>query len=287
MGPAVNDWRKMQLALPNGLAGLQKKWCESLHPQVRRIIGTWHLPLMHVMTKEAGSEDKFFCLDFTAGLTGRAAHSFVLPLKITKPALSVRELIRNAPARNAELLAAVRSSGDIDLDRASLLKTQQEIDAGLMLGPWDASALPYWLTVVSRCFPIWEHHGAQAQRKCRNIDDMSESGLTTVEDFEAYIPRGIAHILALVRSLQHLFSSHTQLLGYTADFKAAYRQIALAPDQFNLQGIAWWDCKQNKEGDGGCADGLGIWLPPRSCQLGALSDFAGNHSLAPLVFVRP
>ena len=253
MGPAVNDWRKMQFArirqLANDLAGLQEKWCESLHPQVRRIIGKWHLPLMHVLAKEAGSEDMFFCLDFTAGLTcaGRAAHSFVLPLKITKPALSVQELLRNAPARNAELLAAVRSSGDIDLDRASLLKTQQEIDAGLMLRPWDASALPSWVTVVSRRFPIWEHHGAQAQRKCRNIDEMSESGLnSTVEDFETYIPRGIEHILALVRSLQQLFSSQTQLLGYTADFKAAYRQIAVAPDQFKLQGIAWWDCKQNK-----------------------------------------
>ena len=84
---------------------------------------------------------------------------------------------------------------------------------------------------------------------------MSESGLnSTVEDFETYIPRGIEHILALVRSLQHLFPFH-KFLGYTADFKAAYRQIAVAPDQFKLQGIAWWDCKQNK-----VMVGVQLWL---------------------------
>ena len=204
---------------------------------------------MHVLAKEAGSEDKFFCLDYSGGVpcAGRAAHSFVLPLKATKPAWTIQELLLQAPARDAELLAAVRSSGDPELDKASLLKTQQELDAGLMLGPWEATALPDWVAVVSRRFPIWEHHGAQAQKKCRNIDEMSESGLnSTVEDFETYIPHGIEHILALVRSLQHLFPFHTKFLGYTADFKAAYRQIAVAPDQFKLQGIAWWDCKQNK-----------------------------------------
>ena len=50
----------------------------------------------------------------------------------------------------------------------SLQKMQQELDDGLMLGPWEASALPEWVAVVSRRFPIWEHHGAQPTRKCRN-----------------------------------------------------------------------------------------------------------------------
>ena len=236
-------------SLAESLSGLQHKWQQSLHPQVRRIIGKWHLPLIHVLAKEAGSEDKFFCLDYSSGLpcAGRAAHSFVLPLKVTKPNLTVEELLLGAPAHNAKLLASMRSSGDIELDKASLDKTQQEIDAGLMLGPWEVSALPDWLAVVSRRFPIWEQHGSQKQKKCRNIDEMSESLLnSTVEDFETYIPHGIEHVLALVRCLRQMFPVHTELLGYTADFKAAYRQIAVSPDQFRLQGIAWWDWSQNK-----------------------------------------
>ena len=129
--------------LAGSLAGLQEKWRQSLHPQVRQIIGRWHLPLMHILAKEAGSEDKFFCLDYSGGVpcAGRAAHSFVLPLKVTKPALTIHDLLLQAPSRNAELLAAVRSSGDPELDKASLLKTQQELDAGLMLGPFGGNGI--------------------------------------------------------------------------------------------------------------------------------------------------
>lgn len=191
----------------------------------------------------------FFNLDFSLGLpfVGRAAHSFVMPLKATRPSMSVQEQLQQAPQRNQRLLASVRSSGDLELDRASLQKTQQELDDGLMLGPWEASALPEWVAVVSRRFPIWEHHGAQPTRKCRNIDDMSESLLNnTVEDFETYIPHGIEHVLALVRCLREIFPAATDLAGYTADFKAAYRQIAISPAQHKFQGIASWDCKKNQ-----------------------------------------
>lgn len=161
--------------------------------------------------------------------------------------MTVHDLVGQAPRRNAQLLAAVRFCGDNELDKASLLKTEQELDSGLMLGPWEASSVPSWVTVISRRFPIWEHHGEQSERKCRNIDEMSESLLnSTVEDFETYIPHGIEHILALVRVLQQVFSTEVKMAGYTADFKAAYRQIAVCPQQHRFQGIAWWDCKRGQ-----------------------------------------
>ena len=56
------------------------------------------------------------------------------------------------------------------------------------------------------------------------------------------MPRGIEHILALIRHLQVRFGLGVQLEGFTADFKAAYRQVAVSPSQYKFQGVAWWDC---------------------------------------------
>ena len=46
------------------------------------------------------------------------------------------------------------------LDEASYAKTKQELDAGIMLGLWSAVEFPDFVKVVSKRFPIWEHHGA-------------------------------------------------------------------------------------------------------------------------------
>lgn len=253
LGGGVVEWRAKQLlrvrALAEALRPAQVQWQQSLHPQVRKTIGSWHMPLMHILAKEAGSADLFFNLDYTVGArcVGRAQHSFVMPLKVTQPRLTVQGLLDQAPARNQQLLAAIRSSGDVELDKASLNKTQKEIESGAMSGPWPASHLPPCIAVVSRRFPIWEHYGAQAQKKCRNIDEMSESMLNaTVEDYETYSPKGIEHILALVRLLRHSFGASIELAGFTADFKAAYRQIALCPSQYKFQGVAWWDCARQE-----------------------------------------
>ena len=253
MGSTVVEWRSAQTQrirhLASELQPVRDRWRKSLHPQVRKIIGNWHLPLMHVLAMEAGSEDLFFNLDFSCGVrcVGRAAHSFVMPLKVTRPLMTLQELLFQAKTRNRVLLASVRSSGDVELDEASLAKTKQELDAGVMLGPWPADRLPDCVAVVSRRFPIWEHHGPQARRKCRNIDEMSESFLnSTVEDFETDTPRGIERILALVRVLQHLFGTDVTLCGFTADFKSAYRQVAISPSQYKFHGVAWWDCCQGK-----------------------------------------
>ena len=206
------------------------------------------MPLLHVLAIEAGSEDMFFTLDYSLGVTslGRALPSFVMPLKITKPLLTVEDLRAQAPARTALLLQSVRSSGDADLDEESLKKTQAEIDSGIMLGPWRASRLPKALRVVSRRFPIWENHGASGQRKCRNLDDMSESNINpTVEDYETYVPKGVECILALIVLLRSLFGGDINMLGWTADFKAAYRQVACNPKEYCDLGIAYWDCHAN------------------------------------------
>ena len=71
---------------------------------------------------------------------------------------------------------------------------------------------------------------------------MSESGLNgSVEDYESYAPKGIEHIMALVVLLIQFFGPQVELLGWTADFKAAYRQVACSPTEYGDLGIAWWD----------------------------------------------
>ena len=246
LGGDVVAWREQQLnrvrCLAERLRETQQRWREGLRPQVRKVIGGWHMPLLHVLAREAGSEDIFFALDFSSGArcVGRAAHSFAMPLKLTKPRMTVGDLLASAPGRNQRILASIRTSGDPALDKESLEKTQQELQSGLMLGPWQASELPSSIAVVSRRFPIWEQHGSATQRKCRNIDELSESCVnSTVEDYETYVPHGIEHILGLVRLLRELFGSDVNLAGYTADFKAAYRQVALSPLQRSRPSTRW------------------------------------------------
>ena len=206
------------------------------------------MPLMHVLAFEAGSADLFFTIDYSLGVTslGRAMHSFVMPLKITRPLSSVSDLHAHATAHSAHLLSSMRSSGDLELDAESTRKTHAELDAGTMLGPWPASRLPPWLRTVSRRFPIWENHGSAGARKCRNLDDMSESNVnSTVEDYESYSPKGIEYIMALVVLLRGMFGDSVGLLGWTADFKAAYRQVACNPSEYPDLGVAWWDFQAN------------------------------------------
>ena len=148
MGASVADWRQDRRARTLHLAQqqqpLQEAWRASLDPQVRKLIGAWHMPLMHVLAFEAGSEDLFFTSGYSVGVTslGRAMHSVVMPLKNTRPLRSVEDLHAQASSRTAALLRSVRSSGDAILDAESLRKTHAEIDAGTMLGPWRAARLP-------------------------------------------------------------------------------------------------------------------------------------------------
>ena len=171
MGSSAVEWRRSQCErvrhLSRELQPVQERWRASLHPQVRKIIGNWHLPLLHVLAVEAGCPDLFFALDISLGLPtmGRAAHSFSMPLKATRASMSLSELHAQAAQRNQQLLSSIRTSGDEELDVASAAKTKAEVDSGVMLGPWPAGNLPAWVRTISRRFPIWECHGPSGQKK--------------------------------------------------------------------------------------------------------------------------
>ena len=85
-------------------------------------------------------------------------HSFVMPLQIARPFVTLAELESRALRRNKLFLELIQSSGDAVLDEASYAKTKQELNAGIMLGPWSAEEFPDFVRVVSKRFPIWEHH---------------------------------------------------------------------------------------------------------------------------------
>ena len=171
MGSTVVEFRQDQRGrmrhLARELDAIREDWRQSLHPQVRKIVGGWHMPLIHVLAFEAGSQDLFFALDNSLGVSivGRAMHSFVMPLRITRPIITVAEMEQHALQRNQLLLQSVRSSGDTELDEANYAKTKQELASGIMLGPWSADQLPRCLKVVSRRFPIWERHGGQRDQE--------------------------------------------------------------------------------------------------------------------------
>ena len=247
VGPTVVEYRAATLqrieALGQKLLPLQAKWKASLHPQLAKIVGHWNMPLILTLGREAGIPDRFFGLDVSRGLQqlGRPGHSFNMPLRRRAPRCSKEELLEHAPRANARIISSVGPSGDPELDEYSFMQTQKEIESGTMLGPWPASSPPASIKVVSRRFAHWEHHGLSGKRKCRNLDEFSESGVNdTVDDYETYVPKGIETILALVVLLQRVFGN-IPLEGWTSDFKSAYRQVPADPREYEFLGIAFWD----------------------------------------------
>ena len=136
------------------------------------------------------------------------------------------------------LLASVRSSGDVEIDREVFNKTQDEVACGWLDGPIDVGDLEP-NAVVSRRFGIRQSSGEVV--KIRLIDDFTASNVNQTVQVEN-APK--LHTLDIVAALcMELLRQHgnTVWLGKTIDLPSAYRQLGVSPQSKWVSYIAVYD----------------------------------------------
>ena len=85
--------------------------------------------------------------------------------------------METSTSRNAWLIGRMAAPADDKLAQSSWAKTQEEIDKGIALGPFNhLHELPFATLAVVCRKGIWEKHGTATEFKVRNIDDFLVRG---------------------------------------------------------------------------------------------------------------
>ena len=78
-------------------------------------------------------------------------------------------------------------------------------------------------------FPIWEQRGGSLDPSCRNIDNGPQGGENALAATRfTNRPADLDQFVGMIRHFMELFAGLT-LLGFTSDFKSAYRQCTACP----------------------------------------------------------
>ena len=217
--------------------------------------------------------DPRFLIDYVLGMStfgwADVAPNFVP--RETSPEAPLDAAWKDIEAHNSFIMSRVQSSGDPELDEASWSKTKAEFEDGSLVGPFSSleEVQRRWgkVRLLPR-FPIWEQHGGAEQAKCRNIDNGLLGGQNAFTgSFFTNRPGDVDSFVGLVRAMMEAFPDQ-QLLGFTSDFKSAYRQCTASPEH-----AAFWV--------------LTIWNPETQSQVFAVASAQlFGCSLAPLNFCR-
>ncbi len=145
------------------------------------------------------------------------------------------------PAINQRVLGRVRPSGDEVLDLESFGKSLQEVERGVLDGPFlNVTDLPYSdPTFVPRA-GIWEMHGDAVKQTVRSIDDMLVTGHNlTVGTLQSHRPTSVDALVAQSRAVGARFPQD-RLHGFPSDYSKAYKQVPGDPDECSSLTVAQW-----------------------------------------------
>ena len=249
-GTLVKEWRAIQMRKIRSWAEeLQPQrvvWRNSLHSQVKSVIGHLHLPLYDKLLRNIEYEGKDYIDSLMQGrrMLGTIRPSGVFPECRSPATLSVKEWVANPCKRNLAMIASVRSSGDAALDKLSWEKTLQEVDkkyaifVGLETLDLDRVCLtPRW--------PKWERK-EDGSWSCRNLSDWKRSkGNETVEMPEKYTPEDLTLAHSIVRVLHGVFGPVACQL-YVCDWSMAFRQTPKHPAEKEWTYELAWNPVGNK-----------------------------------------
>ena len=158
------------------------------------------------------------------------------------------EFWSDVDVHNASILARVRSSGDLDLDAASWEKTSAEFADGALQGPYyslEEVRQRYGNVRLLPRFPIWEMHGGTEKPTCRNIDNgLSVEQNLFCGNLWTNRPADLDLFIGLMRHVLAIFPL-AALLGFTSDFKSAYRQCSANPKHATGWVLVIWCCVYN------------------------------------------
>eukprot|EP00973_Karenia_brevis_P003358 462885-Karenia_brevis.AAC.1 len=123
--------------------------------------------------------------------------------RIKAPEQSLDEWLAGREERNQGLVKRVRSSGDFELDALALLKSYDEVGAGVLLGPFESlSELPVADPALAIRHGIWECHGESESPSVRDIDDLlAGEQNSTAGTVCAHRPTDVDGLAAQIRAL--------------------------------------------------------------------------------------
>ena len=222
-----------------------------VHPNVLHAAKSRNLAFMREISFICGGCDHNLFVDYVFGLPmhGLARHSTTLMQRSSRPPAM--------PASDAELvkmndlvLSRVKSTGDLELDEAAHVKTMAEFEKGTMIGPFlDIASLPAGRRRFLPRFPIRERHGGAVDFSVRLIDDCRISGVNDESGTSsAHRPVDLDAWVCLIRAIGLKWIS--KLLGFTSDFKGAYRQVPSCPLQALEFIVVFWDAARKAQGYG-------------------------------------
>ena len=161
--------------------------------------------------------------------------------RVVRPArVQLHDWLAHAPRRNREIISAVQSSGDIELDAEAWRKREKEIQTGAVQGPFRVHEVDLDSIAVHPTFPVWERSQSGGW-KVRNIENLKASGGNdTVEAVEAYTPHDLDYVRALIRHEKDLWGDDACLSGFSSDYRGAFRQSPLHPEQIPWMWSAVW-----------------------------------------------
>ncbi|CAK0893953.1 unnamed protein product [Prorocentrum cordatum] len=201
----LHSWRETQMQPVRDaawrLTGIREQYAENLHPDVHKVIGHLHLPLLEWMV----DHPKYSGTDYGAWLMrgkpclGEIPPSGVFTEDHNRGAITIEDWIACPRERNER---AIRGElAELDLDRTCLT--------------------PWW--------PKWELKEDGAW-KCRNISDWKVSGGNdAVTLCEKYSPGDLSSAHAVVRILRDALPNNVRLQGFRIDWEMAFRQDPLWP----------------------------------------------------------
>ena len=201
----------------------EEKLKQSLDPEVRAIVSPKRILLWEALLKQSGFPDLNVVKLLTEGvhLTGHAPISGMFKPKFRPMKMTVSKAKSISAESCAKILESVKSQGDLDVE--VFQKTLEEKEAGWLEGPLPLDSLGPGM-LLSRRF------GLQQGPKVRLIDNLTASLVNLlVQAYESPQPQSTDVVAALVQALLQKKRQGT-LLGKAFDLKAAYRQLAIAPE---------------------------------------------------------
>ena len=165
-------------------------------------------------------------------MLGWAPPAFGLLPRVRPPSDTFSSWKATAVARNEKLIGRARASGDGELDAKAFAKIMQEVEAGVLLGPfYSLNQIPSDCPGVAPRCGIREQHGEAVERDVRNIDDLLAGQQNTLAgSVFSHRPTDADALVAQCRAVAEKFPS-SRLQGWSSDYSKAYKQVPADPKQ--------------------------------------------------------
>ena len=161
--------------------------------------------------------------------------------RFVPPEYSVQEFSDTWKAQNEKVYPRLGPSDDKELDRQAYSKTLQELERGVIRGPFRSiEALPMPdPCIIPRC-GTWEQHGGAEEPTVRVIDDMLMGGHNATASYSSsHRPTDGDSMCAQQRASQQRFP-RAPMSGWTSDFAKAFKQVPRRPSWRRLAVFGLW-----------------------------------------------